>query len=57
MEGAIMAKRSRQLSEREREERRRQARERLQRAAEELLCSEGWGRWVRVRARCPASAK
>ncbi len=45
-----MAKRSRQLSEREREERRRQARERLQRAAEELLCSEGWGRWVRVRA-------
>jgi hypothetical protein len=45
-----MAKRSQRLSEREREERRRQDRERLQRAAEELLCSEGWARWVRVRA-------
>jgi hypothetical protein len=49
-EGAIVAKRSQRLSEREREERRRQDRERLQRAAEELLCSEGWARWVRVRA-------
>jgi len=45
-----MAKRSTGLSEFEREERRRQDRERLQRAAEELLCSEGWARWVRVRA-------
>ncbi len=45
-----MAKRSRRLSEREREERRRQDRERLKRAAEELLYSEGWARWVRVRA-------
>ena len=45
-----MTKRSQRLSEREREERRRQDRERLQRAAEELLCSEGWARWVRVRA-------
>jgi antirestriction factor ArdC-like protein len=45
-----MARRSGGLSELEREERRRQDRERLQRAAEELLCSEGWARWVRVRA-------
>ena len=45
-----MAKQSQRLSERERAQRRRQDRERLQRAAEELLCSEGWARWVRVRA-------
>ena len=45
-----MAKRSAELSEFEREERRRHDRERLQRAAEELLCSEGWARWVRVRS-------
>lgn len=46
-----MAKKSsRRLSEQERAERCRQDRERLQRAAEELLCSEGWARWVRVRA-------
>jgi hypothetical protein len=45
-----MAKRARQLSEHDREERRRQDRERLQHAAEELLRSDGWGRWVRVRA-------
>lgn len=46
-----MAKKSsRRLSEQERAERRRQDRERLQRAAEALLCSEGWARWVRVRA-------
>ena len=46
-----MAKKSsRRLSERERAERRRQDRERLQRAAQELLTSEGWARWVRVRA-------
>jgi hypothetical protein len=38
------------LSETERDERRRADRERLKRAAEELLCSEGWRRWVRVRA-------
>ncbi len=44
-----MAKRH-QLSKREREQRRCQDRERLKRAAEELLCSEGWTRWVRVRA-------
>ncbi len=45
-----MAKSSRQLSESERAERHRQDRERLHRAAEELLSSEGWARWVRVRA-------
>jgi antirestriction protein ArdC len=36
--------------ERERAERRRADRERLRRAAQELLSSEGWGRWVRARA-------
>ena len=46
-----MAKKSsRRLSEADRAERRRQDRERLQRAAQELLTSEGWQRWVRVRA-------
>jgi hypothetical protein len=41
---------SRRLSDTERAERRRQDRERLQRAAAELLGSEGWARWVRARA-------
>ena len=45
-----MAKAKRRVSEAEHAERRRQDRERLQRAAEELLFSEGWARWVRVRA-------
>jgi hypothetical protein len=45
-----MAKSSRQPSEHERAERRRQDRERLQRAAQELLSSDGWARWVRTRA-------
>jgi N-terminal domain of anti-restriction factor ArdC len=46
-----MAKKSsRRLTERERAERRRQDRERLQHAAEQLLTSEGWQRWVRVRS-------
>jgi len=46
-----MSKRSAsRLSETERDERRRTDRERLKQAAEELLCSEGWRRWVRVRA-------
>jgi hypothetical protein len=46
-----MAKKSsRQLSEQERAERRLKDRERLQRAPRELLSSEGWARWVRVRA-------
>ena len=45
-----MAKSSRQLSEHERAERRRQDRERLQHAAQELLSSDGWARWVRARA-------
>ena len=45
-----MAKTNRRLSEGERAERRAQDRERLQRAAQELLSSEGWQRWVRARA-------
>jgi N-terminal domain of anti-restriction factor ArdC len=46
-----MSKRSSsRLSETELDARRRSDRERLKRAAEELLCSEGWRRWVRVRA-------
>jgi len=41
----------RRLSDSEREERRERDRERLKQAAEQLLTSEGWQRWVRVRAR------
>ena len=41
----------RRLSDQEREERRAEDRERLKEAAEQLLTSEGWQRWVRVRAR------
>jgi N-terminal domain of anti-restriction factor ArdC len=46
----MASKSSRRLSEQERAERRRQDRERLQKAARELLSSEGWVRWVRTRA-------
>jgi len=42
-------KSSRRCSEQERAERRRADRERLRRAAQELLSSAGWARWVRVR--------
>jgi len=45
-----MAKTKRRSSEAERAERRQRDRERLQRAAEQLLTSEGWQRWVRVRS-------
>ncbi len=46
-----MANKSRRrMSEQERDDRRRAERERLQHAAEELLSSEGWARWVRIRA-------
>lgn len=38
------------LSEAERAERRQRDRERLKQAAEQLLRSEGWQRWVRVRS-------
>jgi hypothetical protein len=39
------------LSDQEREQRRAQDRERLKQAAEQLLGSAGWRRWVRARAR------
>jgi hypothetical protein len=42
--------RSRKLTEQERDERRQADRDRLEHAARELLSSEGWARWVRVRA-------
>jgi len=38
----------RKLSDEERDERREQDRERLKDAAEQLLSSEGWQRWVRA---------
>lgn len=38
------------LSDHERAQRRSADRERLKRAAEELLTSEGWQRWVRTQA-------
>ncbi len=38
------------LTDAEREQRRAADRERLMQAAEQLLTSEGWQRWVRVRA-------
>jgi antirestriction protein ArdC len=39
----------RRLTEAEREQRRRADRERVKEAAGQLLCSEGWTRWVRTR--------
>lgn len=45
-----MANTKRRSSEAERAERHRQDRERLQQAAEQLLSSEGWKRWVKARA-------
>ena len=41
----------RRLTDDERAQRRAQDRERLEQAARELLTSDGWRRWVRVRAR------
>jgi hypothetical protein len=41
----------RRLSDAEREQRRIADRERLHDAAQQLLTSDGWQRWVRVRAR------
>jgi hypothetical protein len=41
----------RRFTDQERDERRAEDRERLKQAAEQLLISEGWQRWVRVRAR------
>jgi hypothetical protein len=48
--GQIM-RTSRRLTDAEREQRREQDRERLHEAARQLLTSEGWQRWVSVRAR------
>jgi hypothetical protein len=46
-----MAQKSRRrLTDEERDERRRADRERLQKSAEQLLSSDGWQRWVRVRS-------
>lgn len=45
-----MAKTKRTLTDSERAARRQRERERLAQAAKELLSSEGWARWVRVRA-------
>src|SRR3954447_8739618 len=39
------------LSDTEREQRRAEDRDRVQQAAQQLLSSQGWQRWVRVRAR------
>ena len=41
----------RRLTDAEREQRREHDRQRLHQAAEQLLSSEGWQRWVRVRAK------
>jgi hypothetical protein len=41
---------TRQPTDAERERRRQAARDRLERAARELLSSDGWARWIRVRA-------
>src|SRR3954468_19493095 len=46
-----MPKHDRRLTEAERDERRARDRQRLKDACEQLLCSEGWQRWVRARAR------
>jgi N-terminal domain of anti-restriction factor ArdC len=45
-----MPRKHRHLTEHERAERRCADRERLRKAAQELLSSEGWARWVRVRS-------
>jgi hypothetical protein len=45
-----MRRHRRTLSEEERDHRRAQDRERLRRAAEQLLSSDGWQRWVRARS-------
>ena len=42
--------RRRRLSEAEREQRRNAERERVKEAAEQLLTSDGWQRWVRARS-------
>jgi hypothetical protein len=46
-----MATNKRRLTEAERDQRRARDRQRLTDACEQLLCSDGWQRWVRARAR------
>ena len=46
-----MSSRARRLTDAEREQRRARDRERLKSAARQLLTSEGWQRWITVRAR------
>lgn len=41
----------RRLTDEERAQRREQDRERLDQAARELLTSDGWQRWIKVRSR------
>lgn len=45
-----MPKTRKPLSDHDRHQRRAEDRERVKQAAQELLCSEGWARWVRTRA-------
>src|SRR3954465_14796428 len=46
-----MATNKRRLTEAERDQRRARDRQRLTDSCEQLLCSDGWQRWVRARAR------
>src|SRR4051794_41395587 len=46
-----MATNKRRLTEAERDQRRARDRQRVKDACEQLLCSDGWRRWVRARAR------
>ncbi|MGH8301088.1 MAG: ArdC family protein, partial [Steroidobacteraceae bacterium] len=47
----MATKSRRRLSDQEREERRERGRQQLMQATEQLLSSDGWQRWVRVRSR------
>ncbi len=42
---------NRRLTDNEREQRRERDRQRLEHATEQLVSSEGWQRWLRVRSR------
>src|SRR3954449_4779089 len=49
--GISMATNKRRLTKSERDQRRAREPQRLEDACEQLLCSDGWQRWVRARAR------